>query len=74
MDFVANNLLVRVILQDTEDQFMMKVNILAENVAKNLPGRMFLQNTEEQFLEESIHLAYNVAKKIYSNVLSESQC
>ena len=52
MDFVAKNLLVRVILQDTEDQFMMKVNILAENVAKNLPGRVFLQNTEEQLIEK----------------------
>ena len=45
-DNVANNSLKRVILQNTEDQFMKESNILADNEANNTPVRVILQNTE----------------------------
>ena len=42
-DNVAKNTPVRMILQNTEGQFMKASNILADNVVKNTPVRMILQ-------------------------------
>ena len=44
VDNVAMILPVRVILQNTEVQFMKESNILADNVANNLLNRVVLKN------------------------------
>ena len=46
VDNVAKNILLRVLLQDTEKQFMKESNFLVDNVAKNLQVRVILRNTE----------------------------
>ena len=61
-DNVTKDLPVRVILQNTEVQFIRDLDILADYVAKNLPARVFFQNTEVQFIRDLDILADNVAK------------
>ena len=58
---VAKNFLNMVISQNTEDQFIRDLNILAHNVANNLLNRVVLTN-HIQFMKESNIFAYNVAK------------
>ena len=61
-DNVAKNSPVRVILQNTEEQFMKESNILADNVAKNLPARNILQNTKEQFMKVKKNSSIDASK------------
>ena len=62
-DNVAKNLLIRIILKDTEEQFMKEPNFLVDNVTR-ISLRVIFQSTEEQFMKESNFLADNVEKNL----------
>ena len=57
VDNAQKNLLIRKILQDTEELLTKESNILADNVEKNLQIREIFQDTEEQLIKESSILA-----------------